>query len=76
MTKATDKQFTGDRSAPAAGKQSQRSTPATPAAGGAEDYTKASGRDHPAESEHDHKRQKLNGESAKMAKTPTPEVER
>jgi hypothetical protein len=41
-----------------------------------EDYKDASGRDHPAESEHDHAaqsepdhaRQKLNGESAKIAK--------
>ncbi len=30
-----------------------------------EDVTFANGRDHPAECEHDHKRNKLNGESAK-----------
>lgn len=41
--------------------------------GSGEDYTQATGRDHPAESEHDHARQKLHGESAKMAKTPVPE---
>lgn len=45
-------------------------------AGQDEDYKDATGRDHPAESEHnhaaksdgDHARQKLNGESARMAK--------
>ena len=49
-------------------------TPESPPAG--EDYRNASGRDHPAESEHDHKRQKLNGESAKMAENPSPSLKR
>lgn len=46
------------------------------AAGQGEDYKDATGRDHPAESEHNHAaksdrahaKQKLNGESARMAK--------
>lgn len=46
------------------------------AAGQDEDYKDATGRDHPAESEHNHAaksdrahaKQKLNGESARMAK--------
>lgn len=36
------------------------------------DYRDATGRDHPAESEHDHAHQKLSGESAKMAQEPSP----
>lgn len=76
MTQPTDKRVAANKSAPAGSKQSPRNTPADPAGSrGGDDYTEASGRDHPAESEHDHKRQKLNGESAKMAKTPAPEVE-
>ena len=35
-----------------------------------EDVSQANGRDHLAESEHDHKRQKLHGESAKRTNVP------
>jgi hypothetical protein len=40
-----------------------------------QDYRGASGRDHPAESEHDHEHQKLNGESAEMANEKSPRVD-